>query len=74
MQLGYSGPCVRTLQTILNARGFIVSTTGAGSPGNETNYFGPATTNALARYQASVGISPAVGYFGPITRTRMSAN
>ena len=33
-----------------------------------TSYFGSLTRAALAEFQASVGISPAVGYFGPITR------
>ncbi len=33
-----------------------------------TRYFGILTKNALAEYQLSVGIHPASGYFGPITR------
>jgi len=33
-----------------------------------TAYFGALTRAALAEFQASAGISPAVGYFGPITR------
>lgn len=43
---GISGDDVRTLQKLLNARGFIVASVGAGSSGNETNYFGPATEAA----------------------------
>ena len=31
-------------------------------------YFGNLTKAAVAAYQTSVGITPAVGYFGPITR------
>lgn len=31
-------------------------------------YFGPLTVAAMAEYQASVGIAPPAGYFGPITR------
>lgn len=58
----------RQLQIFLNANGFAVSPIGAGSPGKETSYFGPATRAALAQFQAWAGISPAVGYFGPITR------
>lgn len=39
-----------------------------------TSYFGELTRAALAEFQASVGISPAVGYFGSITRTYLSAH
>ena len=38
-----------------------------------TTYFGNLTRAALAEYQASKGISPAVGYFGPITRSAVNA-
>ena len=51
----------------LNQHGYVVATAGAGSNGQETSYFGPATRAALSKLQASVGI-PATGYFGPITR------
>jgi peptidoglycan hydrolase-like protein with peptidoglycan-binding domain len=33
-----------------------------------TIYFGLLTRNALAEFQRKVGIRPAVGYFGAITR------
>jgi len=60
---------VRYLQMFLNSHaGTKIAETGVGSPGQETNYFGSLTQAALARFQASVGISPAVGYFGPLTR------
>lgn len=42
----------------------------AGTTGN----FGPLTTAALAEFQASVGISPAVGYYGPITQGYISSH
>lgn len=38
-----------------------------------TSYFGPITRAALAEFQASVGISPAWGNFGSITRAYISA-
>ncbi|MEI6627469.1 MAG: peptidoglycan-binding domain-containing protein [bacterium] len=37
-----------------------------------TSYFGPLTRAALAEYQKSVGIKPASGNFGPITRAYLS--
>ena len=66
---------VRELQKILNAEGFTVAESGAGSPGNETAYFGNLTKQALIRYQnfyaadilEPVGLSWGTGYFGPST-------
>ncbi len=60
------------LQQILNAKGYIIATRGAGSPGLESNYFGPATRAALARFQRDNGISPAAGFLGVITRAKLS--
>lgn len=67
LRLGDRGEDVKKLQQFLNARGFIVATTGPGSPGNETTYFGTATFNALVRFQRNIGL-PATGYCGPLTR------
>ena len=39
-----------------------------------TAYFGELTRAALAEFQAIVGISPAIGNFGPITRNYLKAN
>ncbi len=39
-----------------------------------TSYFGELTIAALAEFQASVGISPALGYFGQKTRAYFLAN
>ncbi len=39
-----------------------------------TGYFGPLTRAALAEFQSQVGISPALGNFGPITRGYVSAH
>lgn len=69
LTLGMTGEDVRALQIYLNAKGFLVATEGPGSPGNETLYFGLLTRTAVARLQAAKGIVPAVGYFGPITRS-----
>lgn len=45
-----------------------VAQTGVGSPGNESYYFGSLTKAAVIRYQKKWGITPAIGYVGPITR------
>jgi peptidoglycan hydrolase-like protein with peptidoglycan-binding domain len=68
------GEDVRQLQIFLNNAGYTVSASGVGSPGNETTYFGTRTRKALARYQADNGISPAIGYFGPMTRAHVNSN
>lgn len=73
LTVGSTGADVMQLQKFLNANGFILASAGAGSPGLESSYFGPLTASALASYQAAKGISPAVGYFGPITRTSVNA-
>lgn len=70
---GISGEDVRTLQILLNTNGYVVASTGLGSLGNETIYFGPATETAVIRFQIARGISPAVGYVGPITRAALAS-
>ncbi len=55
------------LQKFLNANGYTVALTGAGSVGFETMYFGPATRKALIKFQRDNDII-ANGYFGPVTR------
>lgn len=39
-----------------------------------TGYFGVLTRGALAEFQASVGVLPSSGYFGPITRAHVRTN
>ncbi|HEX4104483.1 MAG TPA: peptidoglycan-binding protein, partial [Candidatus Paceibacterota bacterium] len=70
LTLGSFGLDVKALQQYLNAHGFPVNTVPgyAGSLGYETEYFGAKTQEALAALQVNVGITPDVGYFGPITR------
>ncbi len=74
LTVGSTGADVMALQVYLNAKGFTVSATGPGSKGSETTMFGGATKAALAKFQASVGIAPAAGYFGPKTRAYVVAN
>jgi peptidoglycan LD-endopeptidase LytH len=68
LERGMRGEDVRALQVFLNSKGFIITTAGGGSPGQETTLFGALTEKALAKFQASNGITPAIGYFGPKTR------
>jgi peptidoglycan hydrolase-like protein with peptidoglycan-binding domain len=65
-------PEVKELQKFLNSKGFIVSLDGVGSVGNETDYFGEKTRSALIKFQQAHAITPAVGYFGPVTRAKIS--
>lgn len=71
LQLGDTGMDVKTLQVFLNIHSFTVATTGPGSSGNESDYFGNLTIKALEAFQKSVGI-PATGYLGPLTRAAMA--
>ena len=73
LTLGSIGDDVKALQQLLNSKGFKVAISGAGSPGFETTRFGPATKAALAKYQQSVGIKPASGYFGFLTRNYLKS-
>ena len=59
---------VRALQMFLNIRGYVLARSGPGSIGNETNYFGNATKQALIKFQKANKIYPANGNFGPVTR------
>jgi peptidoglycan hydrolase-like protein with peptidoglycan-binding domain len=72
LTVGSLGSEVKALQEYLNAHGFTVATNGAGSIGNETTTFGPATKAALIRYQKAKNITPAIGFFGPLTRAAIS--
>lgn len=56
LDFGATDPQVRELQKFLNSKGFTVSSAGAGSAGNETDYFGPLTQAALKKYQAANNI------------------
>ena len=67
---GISGEDVKCLQRYLNSSGFTLALTGPGSPGSETSYFGSITEAGVIRWQAANNVSPAIGYFGPISRTK----
>jgi hypothetical protein len=60
----------------LNKRGFIVAESGNGSPGQESDLFGPGTAKALKKFQEAYaeillkpyGLKEGTGYLGEITR------
>ena len=66
LRIGSRGSDVTALQTILASKGYLMV-----SP---TGYFGTLTKRALAAWQAAAGISPAVGYFGAISRAYVASN
>lgn len=70
--LGKTDPDIKELQKFLNAKGFVIAKTGPGSPGRETPYFGSATKAALIKFQSAQKISPASGFFGPMTRAMVN--
>jgi peptidoglycan hydrolase-like protein with peptidoglycan-binding domain len=75
LKIGMSGSDVKDLQIFLNAQHFTVSSSGPGSPGNETYYYGPATSRAVTKFQEAYasqvltpnGLTQGTGYFGPAT-------
>jgi hypothetical protein len=73
LKVGASGGEVMWVQQFLNGHNAMVNATGAGSPGNETSKFGPATKKAVMKWQAANGVSPASGYWGPLTRAAANA-
>lgn len=63
LSLGRSGIEVSRLQTYLVARGYLVMPAGT-----TYGYFGNLTKSALIKFQRANNISPASGFFGPLTR------
>ncbi|MCR4328070.1 MAG: peptidoglycan-binding protein [Patescibacteria group bacterium] len=73
LTVGSTGDDVKKLQQWLNANGAKIADSGAGSPGNETTFFGPLTQTSLGKWQAAHNVSPPAGYFGPVTRAKISS-
>ena len=68
LTIGSRGTDVASLQTWLISKNFL-----AIPAGTARGYFGVLTRNAVASWQRSERISPAAGYFGPISRARLNA-
>ena len=69
---GSCGPTVKDLQKFLNRNGFTLATTGAGSAGQETSFFGPRTLAALKQFQSAYNI-PTTGVVDAQTRNLINS-
>ena len=80
--MGDSGGQVMWIQKYMNANGFTVSASGAGSPGQESSYFGAKTKAAVIAWQnanaagvlAPVGLTAGTGFWGSSSRGFANAN
>lgn len=82
LKLGDTGPDVMFLQQVLNTDAeTLVDTSGVGSSGNETNYFGLKTKNAVIKFQekyrdeilSPLGLSSGTGVVGPKTLQKLNS-
>ena len=76
-----AGACAFTRSLTMGSRGedvtclqsYLMSTGHFTYAGGATGYFGNITKSAVAAWQAANGVSPAAGYFGPISRAKYDA-
>ncbi len=66
LHMGSSGSDVTCLQKALMAAGYQIPALSSGAA--SYGYFGGQTQTAVIAWQKAVGVSPASGYFGPISR------
>ncbi|MEK7227335.1 MAG: peptidoglycan-binding domain-containing protein [Patescibacteria group bacterium] len=73
---GSRGNSIKGLQQFLNNHGFIISSSGAGSPGQETDYYGTLTEKAVGKFQEKYNIAKpgdsGYGRVGPKTRAKIN--
>lgn len=68
LTVGSTGSEVVALQQMLVAQGHLVMPAGVAY-----GYFGSMTKAAVAKWQAANGVSPAAGYWGPLSRAKANA-
>jgi peptidoglycan hydrolase-like protein with peptidoglycan-binding domain len=68
LTLGSTGSEVGALQQVLVSQNHLTMPAGVAF-----GYFGPLTQAAVAKWQTANGVSPAAGYWGPISRDRFAA-
>jgi len=64
LTIGLRGVDVTCLQLYLQEQGFFNYSGGA------TSYFGPITRSAVVQWQTANGVTPAWGYFGPLSQVK----
>lgn len=67
LKLGMKSDEVRALQIALKIEGTFPSSIA------ETGYFGPVTQAAVIGFQHKYGLTPAVGFCGPLTRQKLNS-
>jgi peptidoglycan hydrolase-like protein with peptidoglycan-binding domain len=72
LEEGVTGEDVRCLQKYLNSSGYIITTSGAGSPGNETSLFRSLTKETIAKWQKANGL-PGTGFWGPASQAKYNS-
>ncbi len=78
---GDTDPQVKLLQQFLNSHGYPMATTGAGSPGHESTYFGSLTKAALIKFQndhaeqilTPLHLTQGTGWFYTVTRNYVNS-
>jgi len=70
-ELGDQDPSIHGIQKFLNEQGYPLTENGPGSPGNETDVFGPRTLQAAKAFQEANGLT-ADGLVGPKTIAKMN--